>query len=52
MPTVILAAARVVQAYADHRRFLHCFVFHTLASLWPLLLVVAGAVLSRDSFAD
>jgi hypothetical protein len=52
MPTVILAAARVVQAYADHRHFLHCSVFHTLASLWPLLLVVARAVLSRDSFAD
>ena len=49
LPTVILAASRVVQACAaDHQRFPHVFLLHTLASSWPLLLVIVGTVLSRD----
>jgi hypothetical protein len=50
VPTVILAVARVLQASAaDRQQFLHDFLRHTLASVWPLLLVVVGAVLSRDA---
>jgi hypothetical protein len=53
LPTVILAASRVLQVYAaDHQRFLHTCLHHTLASSWPLLLVMVGTVLSRHAFAD
>jgi hypothetical protein len=53
LPTVILAASRVLQAYAaDHQRFLQGFLRHMLVSCWPLLLVIVGTVLSRDAFAD
>jgi hypothetical protein len=53
LPTVILAASRVLQAYAaDHQRFLQGFIQHMLVSFWPLLLVMVGTVLSRDTFAD
>jgi hypothetical protein len=53
LPSVIVAASRVVQAYAvNHQRFLQLFLLHTVASAWPLLLVVVGAVLSRDSSTD
>jgi hypothetical protein len=47
--SVVLAASRVVQAYAaDHHRFLREFVHHMFCSCLPLLLVIAGTVLSRD----
>jgi hypothetical protein len=50
LPTIILAVARVLQACAaDHQRFLHSFLQHMLASSWPLLLVMAGMALSRDT---
>ena len=53
IPTVVLAAARALQDYAvDHHRFLHSFVQHVLVSCWPLLLVMVGMVLSRDSLTD
>jgi hypothetical protein len=53
LPTVILAAPRVLQAYAaDHQRFLQGFLRHIFVSCWPLLLVLVGMVLSRDTFAD
>ena len=53
LPTVILAAPRVLQPYAaDHQRFLQCFLRHIFVSCWPLLLVIAGTVLSRDTFTD
>lgn len=40
---------QVLQAYAaDHHRFLQ----HMLVSCWPLLLVVVGTALARDSFTD
>ena len=48
-PTVILAVLRLVQAYAaDHQRFLQGFLHQVLASSWPVVLVVAGTVLSRN----
>jgi hypothetical protein len=51
LPTVILAALRVLQAYAvDHQRFVADLSQHALATFWPLLLVIAGTVLSRDAF--
>ena len=53
LPTVILAAPRVLQAYgADHQRFLRGFLRHIFVSCWPLLLVIIGTVLSRDIFTD
>jgi hypothetical protein len=51
LPTVILATLRVLQAYAsDHQRFVQGLFQHALMTLWPLLLVIAGTVLSRDAF--
>lgn len=53
VPTVILAAWRVWQAYAaDHQRFLLGLVQHVWVLSWPLLLVMAGTVMSRDAFTD
>ena len=53
LAAVILAAPRVLQAYgADHQRFLQCFLRHIFVSCWPLLLVIAGAVLWRDTFTE
>jgi hypothetical protein len=51
LPTVTLAALRVLQAYAaNHQRFVACLFQHALVTLWPLLLVMAGTALSRDPF--
>jgi len=53
LPTVILAASRVLQAYgADRSRSLQGCVLHMLASSWPLLLVIVGTLLSWDCFGD
>jgi len=53
VPTVILAASRVLQACgADHPQSLQGCLLHILASSWPLLLVIVGAVLSRDCSTD
>jgi len=53
VPAVVLTAARVLQEYAvDHQRFLHAFVQHVVVLCCPLLLVMVGAVLSRDAFLD
>jgi hypothetical protein len=53
LPSVIVAASRIAQACAaNHQQVLRVFLLHTLASAWPLLLVVVGALLSRDSFPD
>jgi len=52
-PTVILAILRLVQAYAaDHQRFLQGFLHQVLESSWPVVLVVAGTVLSRNPSLD
>jgi len=53
LAAVILAAPRVLQAYAaDHQRFLQGFLRHIFLSCWPLLLVIVGTVLSRDTFTE
>ena len=53
LPTVILAAPRVLQAYAaDHQRFLQGFLRDIFVPCWPLLLVMVGTVLSRDTLRD
>ena len=53
LPTVILAAPRVLQAYAaDHRRFLQGFLRDIFVPCWPLLLVMVGTVLSRETFTE
>ena len=53
LAAVILAAPRVLQAYgADHQRFLQGFLPHIFLSCWPLLLVIVGTVLSRDTFTE
>jgi len=53
LPTVILAAPRVLRAYAaDHQRFLQGFLRDIFMPCWPLLLVMVGTVLSRDTFTE
>ncbi len=53
VPTVVLAASQPAGAYAvDHRRFLESLFHQALSSLWPLLLVIFGSVLSRDPSRD
>ena len=52
LPTVILAASRVLQAYGDHPQSLPGCLLHMLASSWPLLLVIVGTLLSWDCFGD
>jgi hypothetical protein len=52
-PTVVFAVVRLVQAYAaDHQRFLEGFLRQVLVLSWPVVLVVAGTVLSRNPSAD
>jgi uncharacterized membrane protein len=53
VPAVILAVSQVMQAHAtDPQRFLQGFLRHILVSFWPLLLVIVGTALSRDTIAD
>jgi hypothetical protein len=52
LPSVVLASSQAAQTYAsDHQGFWQCLL-RTLVSFWPLLLIIAGAVLLRDVFAD
>jgi hypothetical protein len=52
VPSVALAASQAVQAYGlDHQRVLDGLL-QTLASFWPLLLVVVGTILLRDALTD
>ena len=49
VPALVLAASQAVHACAfNHQRFFQ----QMLASSWPLLLVIFGTVLSKDTFAD
>jgi hypothetical protein len=53
LPAFILAVSRVLPAHAaNHQPVLQGFLQHLLVSSWPLLLVMAGTVLSRDSCDD
>jgi hypothetical protein len=45
-PTMILAASRVMHAYASsHQRFVEIFIQHVLLSCWPLAPIAVGTVL-------
>lgn len=53
LPAVLMAALCVVQAYAaDHHGVLQVVVKQMWISFWPLLLVMAGTILSRGAFSD
>ncbi len=53
LPAFILAVSQVLPAHAaNHQHFLQASLQHMLVSSWPLLLVMAGTVLSRDNFTD
>ena len=52
LPSVALAASQAAQAYdLDQHRFLDSLL-QLLPSLWPLLLLIVGMVLLRDTLAD
>lgn len=49
VPALVLAASQTVHTYAfDHQVFLQLM----LTSSWPLVLVIFGMVLSKDTLAD
>jgi hypothetical protein len=53
VPAVVLAASQPVHAYAvDHHRFLQGLFQQVLVSSWPLLLIIFGSVLSKDTFRE
>ena len=53
VPAVIFAASRVARACAaGQQRFLEDFVEQVVLASWPLVLVMAGAVLSRDGVGE
>jgi hypothetical protein len=48
---VIQTASQVLEIYtANHQQFFENFFHRILVSSWPLLLVIAGTLLSCDSF--
>jgi len=50
---VFLAALQTLQASAPNQQwFLQGFFQHLLASLWPLMLIIVGMVLSQDNVTD
>jgi thiamine transporter ThiT len=50
LPTLVLALLRGLQVYVfDHAGFLSG-VLQFLVSFWPLILILAGALLLRDAF--
>ena len=53
LPAFMLAVSQVLPAHAANTQyFLQASLQHLLVSSWPLLLVMAGTVLSRDNFMD
>ena len=53
LPAFMLAVSQVLPAHAaNHQHFLQASLQHMLVSSWPLLLVMAGTVLSRDTVSD
>jgi len=51
LPAFMLAVSQVVPAHAvNHQHLLQVSLRHLMVSSWPLLLVMAGTALSRDSF--
>lgn len=53
VPAAILAFSKVPQLCAvDHHQFEPRFIEQILLSLWPLSLVKAGTIISRDALLD
>jgi hypothetical protein len=53
LPAMLMAALCVIQAYAaDHQGVLPVVIKQMWISFWPLLLVMAGTILSRNAFTD
>jgi hypothetical protein len=53
LPAFMLAVSQALPAHAaNHRHFLQASLQHMLVSSWPLLLVMAGTVLSRETLTD
>jgi hypothetical protein len=54
LPAAIFVLMQTVHAHVlDHQRFVEGLFRHVLvSSLWPLLLVIFGTVLSKDTFAE
>lgn len=53
LPAILMAALCVIHAYAaDHQGVVQVLVKQLWISFWPLLLVMAGTILSRDAFSD
>ena len=50
--SLLLAAGQIVEAIAGHRQSAVYVFQHTLATSWPLLLVVSGTVLSWDTLGS
>lgn len=51
LPSIALATSQAKANALSHAMFLHALV-HVLASLWPLLPVLLGAVLLRSALTD
>ncbi len=53
LPAALLVFSQAVQTYAvDHQRFLEGLFQQTLLPSWPLVLVIFGTVLSKDTLTD
>jgi hypothetical protein len=53
LPAAFLVFSQAVQTYAaDHQRFLQGLFQQTLLPSWPLLLVIFGTALSKDTLTD
>jgi hypothetical protein len=53
LPAFLLAVSQILPAHAaNHQHFLQASLQHMLVSSWPLLLVMAGTVLSWDTVSD
>jgi hypothetical protein len=53
LPAFILAVSQVLPAHAaSHQHLVQVSLQHMLVSSWPLLLVMVGTVLSRDTVRD
>jgi len=53
LPAAVLAVSQAMHACAfDHQRFLQSLLQQMLISSWPLLVVILGTVLSRDTCTD
>jgi hypothetical protein len=53
LPAFLLTVSQILPAHAaNHQHFLQASLQHMLVSSWPLLLVMAGTVLSWDTVSD